>query len=120
MIRRLSKHLLDALEFPSEDLRHSGKDVHVFDRNYRKPHSRTAHEASTARDIGHSQVCIDAVGRIVLTKSAFQLGMPIGTLSESGGNSVHRQIVVSRPDTTCGKNIIVHSGELAHFRGDKI
>src|SRR5215813_11321904 len=62
--RRFAKDLFDTFKFPPQDLRHSRKDVNIFHRNDRKPHSLPADEPRAFRYISHSQVPFDQFPRV--------------------------------------------------------
>ena len=46
--------------------------------------------------------------------------MPMCLAPKSHGNSIHRQIIVGRAYTTCGKNVIVGILELPNLIGDEV
>jgi len=118
--RRIPKVLFDPVELPLHDLRHAWKNVHVLDRYNGKPHSFAANEARAFRNIGHSQVAVDQFAGIEASDARFEFGISLQGSSKRISDAIHRQIIVRRSDTTCGKNIIVGIGIRSYLERNKL
>src|SRR2546422_11591988 len=103
MKRRLAKHLFDALELALQDLRYARENENILDGNHGEPHSLSAHKPCAFRNVGHTQIRVDNVGLIILPQRGFKIGESPESMHKSCRNSVHREIIVSRANSTCGK-----------------
>src|ERR1041384_588204 len=68
----LAKHFFNSFKLAPQNLRNTQKDKHVLDRDCGKPGSGSSDQASAVGNVGHPQISVDQILRIVLPQRRFK------------------------------------------------